>query len=147
MPLEDRKINLHPSLFYEIPWTTVHRSPIRSGLKGAILPPFSPLPNSMNPVTYLKFDSGRYQNQTGVEIRAYQFGNLTGIAALDPSLPSVSGSYEKLISGLKGAGYSEGQDIFGAPYDFRLAADGLEQVVCPPHNSMGLCTSPPRLKR
>lgn len=72
--------------------------------------------------------SHRYQNQTGVEIRAYQFGNLTGIAALDPSLPSVSGTYEKLISGLKDAGYSKGKDIFGAPYDFRLAADGLEQV-------------------
>jgi hypothetical protein len=74
----------------------------------------------------------RYQNQTGVEIRAYQFGKLTGIAALDPSLPAVSGTYEALISGLKGAGYSEGNDIFGAPYDFRLAADGLEQVPGPP---------------
>jgi lysophospholipase-3 len=72
--------------------------------------------------------SHRYQNQTGVEIRAYQFGNLSGIAALDPSLPSVSGTYEKLINGLKDAGYEEGKDIFGAPYDFRLAADGLEQV-------------------
>lgn len=72
--------------------------------------------------------TNRYQNQTGVEIRAYQFGKLTGIAALDPSLPAVSGTYEALISGLKGAGYSEGNDIFGAPYDFRLAADGLEQV-------------------
>ena len=70
----------------------------------------------------------RYYNQTGVEIRAYQFGNLTGVASLDPALPSVSGTYEKLIDGLEAAGYAAGQDLFGAPYDFRLAADGLEQV-------------------
>ena len=70
----------------------------------------------------------RYYNQTGVEIRAYQFGNLTGVASLDPDLPSVSGTYEKLIDGLQAAGYAAGQDLFGAPYDFRLAADGLEQV-------------------
>lgn len=70
----------------------------------------------------------RYYNQTGVEIRAYQFGNLTGISALDPGLPTVSGTYAKLIEGLEDVGYKEGKDLFGAPYDFRLAADGLEQV-------------------
>ena len=73
----------------------------------------------------------RYHNQTGVEIRPYQFGNLSGIAALDPSLSSVSGTYEKLISALIDAGYEEGHTLFGAPYDFRLAADGLEQVIIP----------------
>ena len=64
-----------------------------------------------------------------MEIRAYQFGNISGISALDPSLPTVSGTYAKLIEGLQDAGYSEGKDLFGAPYDFRLAADGLEQVL------------------
>lgn len=73
-------------------------------------------------------NADRYHNQSGVEIRAYQFGNLTGISALDPGLPSVSGTYDKLIAGLKKAGYQEGKDLFGAPYDFRLAADGLEQA-------------------
>ena len=61
-------------------------------------------------------------------IRAFEFGNLTGISALDPSLPSVSGTYAKLIEGLEDGGYQAGKDLFGAPYDFRLAADGLEQA-------------------
>ena len=43
----------------------------------------------------------------------------------------MSGTYDTLIDGLKKAGYEEGTDLFGAPYDFRLAADGLEQVTTP----------------
>ena len=70
----------------------------------------------------------RYENQTGVDIRAYDFGGLGGVAALDPDLASASGTYDKLIDGLEKAGYQAGQDLFGAPYDFRLAADGLIQV-------------------
>lgn len=79
--------------------------------------------------------AGRYENQTGVEIRPYKFGGLAGVAALDPALPRYTGTFEPLIKALSEAGYAEGQDLFGAPYDFRLAADGLEQV----------CPSEPRL--
>lgn len=32
------------------------------------------------------------------------------------------------LQALADIGYREGVDLFGAPYDFRLAADGLEQV-------------------
>lgn len=64
-----------------------------------------------------------------MEVRAYQFGNLTGVEALNPAFPRVSGTYAKLVDGLKEAGYTEGKDLFGAPFDFRLAADGLEQVM------------------
>ena len=70
----------------------------------------------------------RYANQTGVEIRPYKFGALAGVAALDPALPKYTGTFAPLIDALSEAGYVEGQDLFGAPYDFRLAADGLEQV-------------------
>lgn len=63
-----------------------------------------------------------------MEIRAYDFGGLDGIAALDPDLKSASGTYDKLIEELQKAGYQAGEDLYGAPYDFRLAADGLEQV-------------------
>lgn len=69
-----------------------------------------------------------YQNQTGVEIRPYNFGGLQGITALDPELPGATGYFAKLIVALGEAGYREGTDLFGAPYDFRLAADGLLQI-------------------
>ncbi|KAK9800276.1 hypothetical protein WJX73_002429 [Symbiochloris irregularis] len=70
----------------------------------------------------------RYKNQTGVDVRAYDFGGLEGVQALDPDLKSASGTYDALIKGLDDKGYTAGQDLFGAPYDFRLAADGLTQV-------------------
>jgi len=72
--------------------------------------------------------TGKYQNQTGVEIRPYKFGGLGGVAALDPQLPLVSGYFADLIDALKDKGYQESEDLFGAPYDFRLAADGLAQI-------------------
>jgi lysophospholipase-3 len=43
-------------------------------------------------------------------------------------LPSATGTYKVILDKLVSAGYKPGQDLFGAPYDFRLAADGLMQV-------------------
>ena len=40
----------------------------------------------------------------------------------------ATGYFADLIQALGEAGYRESTDLFGAPYDFRLAADGLEQV-------------------
>lgn len=70
----------------------------------------------------------RYRNQTGVQIRPYDWGGLGGLEALDPGLPQLTPIYRALAQGLKDEGYKERVDLFGAPYDFRLAADGLEQV-------------------
>ncbi|EIE25135.1 Lecithin:cholesterol acyltransferase [Coccomyxa subellipsoidea C-169] len=70
----------------------------------------------------------RYRNQTGVEIRPVDWGGLGGVESLDPSLPQITPVYKSLTEGLKKAGYKERVDLFGAPYDFRLAADGLEQI-------------------
>ena len=70
----------------------------------------------------------RYRNQTGVQIRPLDFGGLGGLRALDPYLPQLTSVYGKLIRGLEAEGYKERVDLFGAPYDFRLAADGLEQA-------------------
>ena len=72
----------------------------------------------------------RYRNQTGVQIRPLDWGGLRGLRALDPYLPQLTSVYGKLIKGLEAEGYQERVDLFGAPYDFRLAADGLEQA-CP----------------
>lgn len=51
-----------------------------------------------------------------------------GVAALDPDLVQATATYDQLINGLQKAGWDIGKDLFGAPYDFRLAADGLQQV-------------------
>jgi hypothetical protein len=56
------------------------------------------------------------------------WGGLGGLETLDPSLPQLTPIYQSLTDGLKKVGYEERVDLFGAPYDFRLAADGLEQV-------------------
>eukprot|EP00891_Asterochloris_glomerata_P001746 jgi/Astpho2/1746/fgenesh1_pg.00032_%23_73_t len=68
-----------------------------------------------------------YKNASGVEIRPYDYGGLGGVYDIDPGV-SLTGIYSTLIDHLKSAGYIERQDLFGAPYDFRLAADGLTQV-------------------
>ena len=37
--------------------------------------------------------------------------------------------YSGITAALRREGYQERRDLFGAPYDFRMAADGLEQVA------------------
>ena len=69
-----------------------------------------------------------YANASGVEIRPYDFGGVGGIYSIDPDLPTATSTYKVIVDRLTEAGYKERQDLFGAPYDFRLAADGLTQV-------------------
>ncbi|KAK9841450.1 hypothetical protein WJX74_006021 [Apatococcus lobatus] len=87
-------------------------------------------PNCLLDEMQIHFDpnTGRYHNQTGVEIRPYDWGGLTGVAALDPDAPSYSGTYSELIKGLQDKGYTAKKDLFGAPFDFRLNAEALQQV-------------------
>ncbi len=48
------------------------------------------------------------------------------------SVLQATGYFADLIQALGEVGYRESTELFGAPYDFRLAADGLEQVLhCP----------------
>ncbi len=70
----------------------------------------------------------RYRNHDGIEIRAVDFGGLEGIDALHPGLPRLTPMFSKLTQAFKDEGYQERRHLFGAPYDFRLAPDGLEQV-------------------
>ncbi len=69
-----------------------------------------------------------YHNQEGIQIRPYDFGGLGGIYSIDPDLPGFTATYKPIIDKLTEAGYKENEDLFGAPYDFRLAGDGLAQV-------------------
>ena len=61
------------------------------------------------------------------QVRPVNFGGLRGIdsSAGDPD----KGFWAPMISALRGAGYQAGQDILGAPYDWRLApSDGLVEA-------------------
>jgi hypothetical protein len=60
-------------------------------------------------------------------VRAHDFGGLDGISALDPSEPRLTATYLPLILALKAAGYEERETLWGAPYDWRLAGDGLAE--------------------
>ena len=86
-----------------------------------------------------------YRNQEGIQIRPYDFGGLGGIYSIDPDLPSFTATYKPIIDKLTDAGYTEDQDLFGAPYDFRLAGDGLASVSTHPcsrsmHGIAGCCS-------
>lgn len=63
-----------------------------------------------------------------MQIRPYDFGGLGGIYSINPDLPNFSATYKPILDKLMAVGYKANEDLFGAPYDFRLAADGLEMV-------------------
>ena len=63
-----------------------------------------------------------------MEVRPFDWGGLGGLEALDPGLPQLTPLYRVLAEALKDEGFVEREDLFGAPYDFRLAGDGLDQV-------------------
>lgn len=70
----------------------------------------------------------RYSNIEGVEIRPVDFGGVGGIGCLDPQFCGISSYFNPLIKALETrAGYVVNETLFGAPYDFRLAGDGLVQ--------------------
>uniref|UniRef100_A0A1D1ZHL6 Lecithin-cholesterol acyltransferase-like 1 n=1 Tax=Anthurium amnicola TaxID=1678845 RepID=A0A1D1ZHL6_9ARAE len=72
-------------------------------------------------------DADDYHNTPGVETLASHFGSVEGFRHLDPD-DHMEGLSElaTLLERLEKAGYRDGEDLFGAPYDFRhgLAADG-----------------------
>jgi len=69
----------------------------------------------------------RYDNSKGVEVRAVDFGGVEGIKCLDPIYCSLTEYFAPVIDLLVENGYVLNETLFGAPYDFRLAGDGLEQ--------------------
>ena len=70
----------------------------------------------------------RYTNSAGVRVRAVDFGGVDGIKCLDSAFCSLTAYFQPVISLLEENGYRVNDTIFGAPYDFRMAGDGLTQV-------------------
>ncbi|XP_025878258.2 lecithin-cholesterol acyltransferase-like 1 [Oryza sativa Japonica Group] len=73
--------------------------------------------------------AGDYRNVPGVDTRVVSFGSTRGFRSDDPARKDVC--MERLVEALEEEGYAEGENLFGAPYDFRYApaAPGLPSGV------------------
>ncbi|XP_032139706.1 group XV phospholipase A2 isoform X3 [Sapajus apella] len=78
----------------------------------------------------------------GVDVRVPGFGKTFSLEFLDPSKSSVGSYFHTMVESLVGWGYTRGEDVRGAPYDWRrapTAAAGLEGQVYPGLRGTG-CT-------
>lgn len=65
-------------------------------------------------------NASHYEDAPGVQIEAIDFGGLDGIRSLDTgSLAGATSYMAPLIDALEQKGYRAGEDLFGAPYDWR----------------------------
>lgn len=74
--------------------------------------------------------TGNYSNRDGVKLRPTDFGGVKGVAYLDYKfgIPvSLTSVYSSIIKSLEAIGYVAGQNLHGAPYDWRLPATFLEK--------------------
>lgn len=69
--------------------------------------------------------TGAFSNATGVEVIADYFGSTLGFEYVDPSVPSQSIYFAALVNSLLNMGYVRGQNLLGAPYDWRLSPNYL----------------------
>ncbi|KAM4800469.1 lysosomal phospholipase A and acyltransferase isoform X4 [Urocitellus parryii] len=70
----------------------------------------------------------------GVDVRVPGFGKTFSLEFLDPSKSSVGSYFHTMVESLVGWGYTQGEDVRGAPYDWRrapTATTGLEGQVYP----------------
>jgi len=70
-----------------------------------------------NPDTHTTSDA------PGVETRIPGFGNTSSVEFIDKSMRSFSTYFAMIVAGLVPQGYTRGENIHGAPYDFRRAAN------------------------
>ncbi|KAF0899086.1 hypothetical protein E2562_012933 [Oryza meyeriana var. granulata] len=73
--------------------------------------------------------AGDYRNLPGVKTRVVSFGTTRSFRFDDPARKNVC--MERLVEALEEIGYTQGANLFGAPYDFRYApaAPGLASGV------------------
>ncbi|XP_064640579.1 phospholipase A2 group XV-like [Lineus longissimus] len=66
-------------------------------------------------------------NPPGVEIRIQDFGNTSTVEYLDASELSATSYYAPIVADLVKHGYKRGITVRGAPFDFRKAANELQE--------------------
>eukprot|EP00026_Physarum_polycephalum_P006760 Phypoly_transcript_06812.p1 GENE.Phypoly_transcript_06812~~Phypoly_transcript_06812.p1 ORF type:complete len:333 (+),score=48.85 Phypoly_transcript_06812:371-1369(+) len=69
--------------------------------------------------------TGTYRNSSGVDIKANYFGTTQGFEYVDPNAQSESIYFAALVESLIKLGYVRGQNLLGAPYDWRLSPNYL----------------------
>ena len=76
----------------------------------------------------LEFDpaTGFARPPVGVKARVPDFGSVESVRHLDPRSPDITGYFNALIDKYQQLGYTADQNLFAAPYDFRLAPQQLE---------------------
>jgi len=69
---------------------------------------------------------GTYYDTEGVTLETnVDFGGVDGITYVDPDVPFSESSYlANMVAFFEARGYRRGRDLHGAPYDWRMAADG-----------------------
>ncbi|KAF5205623.1 Phosphatidylcholine-sterol acyltransferase [Thalictrum thalictroides] len=72
-----------------------------------------------------------YFNTPGVETRVPHFGSTQSLLYLNPELKHITGYMAPLVKSLEQQGYRDGENLYGAPYDFRygLAPEGHPSFV------------------
>ncbi|CAI9115884.1 OLC1v1016897C1 [Oldenlandia corymbosa var. corymbosa] len=67
-----------------------------------------------------------YKNAPGLQTRVPYFGSVKSLLYLNPRLKRLTSYMAPLVKALEEMGYRDGQNLFGAPYDFRygLAEEG-----------------------
>eukprot|EP00746_Dinoflagellata_sp_MGD_P149880 gnl/MRDRNA2_/MRDRNA2_81870_c0_seq1.p1 gnl/MRDRNA2_/MRDRNA2_81870_c0~~gnl/MRDRNA2_/MRDRNA2_81870_c0_seq1.p1 ORF type:complete len:588 (-),score=71.80 gnl/MRDRNA2_/MRDRNA2_81870_c0_seq1:301-2064(-) len=69
-------------------------------------------------------EEDKYSNREGVQLRPVDFGGVEGVYELDPLHTMITlPIYKPIIDRLKREGYRVGENLHGAPYDWRLAGD------------------------
>ncbi|KAL3617862.1 hypothetical protein CASFOL_038183 [Castilleja foliolosa] len=119
----------NPSSFWCNRWNPVNKDPdgwFRLWFDPTVL--FGPFTKCFNQRMMVYYDPGEddYHNAPGVETRVPSFGSTNALLYLNPNLKGITSYMEPLVRALEQVGYSRGENIFGAPYDFRygLAAQG-----------------------
>lgn len=69
-------------------------------------------------------EKDEYSNRRGVELRPVDFGGIDGVYELDPMHSMITlPIFKPIVDSLRRDGYEVGKDLYGAPYDWRLAGD------------------------
>lgn len=94
---------------------------------------FGPFTKCFSERMMLYYDSlvDDYLNAPGVQTRVPRFGSIESLLYLDPNLKHITAYMAPLVESLERIGYMDGNNLFGAPYDFRygLAAEGHPSQV------------------
>lgn len=72
------------------------------------------------------YDNGTIKSQPGLDVHAHDFGGTSGLEnIIEIGFLKVMDSFEPMVDFLVSKGYIVGKNLFGAPYDWRIALPGL----------------------